>query len=377
MQNLVYYYPFGTGAPSEVSRKLFSALISKNLPFNVAIFPQKKNENIIDIMKKNYYNVEIYLIKNLFKDNKKKVLIHFTMSPLVYPNRRFILFLAVLLNRNRIKLIINYHGEPGLELKIKLKNRDINGLIYLPNYILTPYIIRNADVIIVNSFMMRDFFVAKYRAKNVIVIPNGIDSSWLSKDENNPVKDENNIKFLFYHGRLDPEKGVELLIKAFHNVLKIININLKLIIAGDGKQRNYLEKLCSSLKIENYVIFLGNISQSEIKSYLSRADAAIYPSLWDGFSLSVLEAFSTVGGPVIYSNKIGINDFVRESGFEFYTFDPSIEEITNSILRILEGDYDQKIFLKQKEFADHYTWDRIANEYIKVYQSIFRKWGIE
>ncbi|RXA20928.1 glycosyltransferase family 1 protein [Methanosarcina sp. MSH10X1] len=374
MQNLVYYYPLGSGAPSEVSRKLFSALISKNLHLNIAIFPQKRNKNFLDIVENTYPNTKIYLINNLFQNYDEKLLMHFTMSPLVYPNRKFILYLAALLNRNKrnkLKLIINYHGEPSTEFKIKLKNHDLKSLVYVPNYILTPYIMRSADVIIVNSFMIRDLFVTKYKARNIIVIPNGIDSSWSSNSNSKLKKNEKNTKYLFYHGRLDPEKGVELLIKAFSNVLKVTNENIKLFIGGNGKQRNYLEKLCNNLKIENDVTFLGNLSQTEIKFYLSIADIAVYPSILDGFSLSVLEAFSIVNGPVIYSNKIGIDDFVRKSGFEFYTFNPSIEEITSMISKILKNDYDKKIFLRQKEFASHYTWDRIVNEYIKVYQDLF------
>lgn len=372
MQNLVYYYPLGNGAPSDVSRKLFSAINCKKLPFNIAIFPQRRNKENLRKLKNEYENINIYLIKRMFQDNGKRLLIHFTMSPLVYPNRRFILFLATLLNKSKLKLIINYHGEPSTEFKTKLENYDLESLIYVPNYILTPHIMRKADIIIVNSFMMKDFFVAKYKVKNVVVIPNGIDSSWLSSNKNELRQKEENAKYMFYHGRLAPEKGVELLIKAFHRILKTTNTSLKLFIAGNGKQRSYLEKLCSDLKIEKNVTFLGNLSQTEIKSYLSMVDIAIYPSLLDGFSLSVLEAFTTVNGPVLYSNKIGINDFVRKNGFQFYTFNPSIEEIESMILKILKNNYDQKIFIRQKEFASHYTWDRIADEYIKVYQDLLK-----
>lgn len=372
MQNLVYYYPLGTGAPSEVSRRLFSALIDKHLPFNISIFPQKRVENIKNVTHYDKeFNTEIYQLKNLFKNCDKKLLIHFTMSPLVFPNRRFVLYLISLLNRNKLKLIINYHGELGTELKQKLKDRDLKGCIYIPNYILTPYILQSADSIVVNSLMMKDLFETKYKARNVIVIPNGIEKSWFSCKESKLEKNEKNIKYIFYHGRLAPEKGVKILIKSYSNILKTKkNINLKLIIAGDGEERSYLEKLCDDLGIRDEVIFLGKISQSEIKSYLSMTDVAIYPSVLDAFSLAVLEAFSTVNGPVMYSNNIGINDFVKRDGFEFYTFNPSIEEVTNCLSMIVENNYDQNIFIKQKEFASNYTWDRIADEYIKLYNTL-------
>ncbi|KKG11800.1 glycosyltransferase family 4 protein [Methanosarcina mazei] len=370
MRNLVYYYPLGTGAPSEVSRRLFSALANKNLPFNISIFPQRKIDSLRNISEcEKFSSTEIYQIKNLLQNYDKKLLIHFTMSPLVFPNRRFILYLISLLNRNKLKLIINYHGELGSELKQRLKGRDIESLIYIPNYLLTPYIMKSADSIVVNSLMMKSLFETKYKVKNIVVIPNGIDSSWLSS-KRSIKKDEKDTKYLFYHGRLAPEKGVEILIKSLSNILKTKNLSLKLLIAGDGEERDYLEKLCNDLEIKNEVTFLGKISQSEIKSYLSMVDAAIYPSLLDAFSLSVLEAFSTVNGPVMYSNKIGINDFVRRDGFEFHTFNPSIEGVTNCLSMVAENNYNQNIFIKQKKFASNYTWDRIADEYIKLYYSL-------
>lgn len=373
MRNLVYYYPLGTGAPSEVSRRLFSALINKHLSLNISVFPQKRIERLKFFADyDDLSNIEIYQIKNLFQNHDKKVLIHFTMSPLIFPNRRFLLYLISLLNRSKLKLIINYHGEFGTELKQRLKDWDTKSIIYVLNYMLTSYILRSSDSIVVNSLMMKDLFETKYKAKNVVVIPNGIEDSWLSNSGSKLKKSKKNIKYIFYHGRLAPEKGVEILIKSFSNILKMKkSVNLKLIIAGNGEERDSLERLCNNLGIRNKVTFLGEISQFEIKSYLSMVDAAVYPSLLDAFSLAVLEAFCTVNGPVLYSNKIGINDFVRRDGFEFYTFNPSIEEITSCLLMVAENNYDKMIFLKQKKFASNYTWDKVADEYIKLYYSLF------
>ncbi|MHC1755344.1 MAG: glycosyltransferase family 4 protein [Methanosarcina sp.] len=365
MLNLIYYYPLGLGAPSEVSRNIFSMLVNKNLPFKVLAFPQySKGKKIIE---GKYDNIRVMCYRDIFNLSNKTI-IHFTIDPLVFPNRRFLLYLMSLLSHR--KIIISYHGDPLTEFKIKLANRDLNCIFLLPNYMLSPFVLKSADLIIVNSEFMKNLFKIKYNIKNLAVIPNGIDSSWLNNiNLKCDLKSKDPGTFsLFYHGRLAPEKGVDVLIESLYHLTKEYKKNIRLYIAGEGTQEKYLKELCIKLKIEKDVNFLGYVSPPLLKTYLHSVDAAIYPSIYEPFSLAVLEAFSTVNGPVIYSNNIGINDFVLKDGFNFYTFEPSVEGITDSIKMIIDKRYDERISDKQKEFASKYTWDKIINEYVIVYQ---------
>lgn len=365
MLQLIYYYPFVEGAPAEVSRSIFSRLKNKNLHFNLSVFPQyRRGKKTIG---NEYNNIEISSFKALFKSSEKQI-IHFTMSPIVFPNRKFLLYLLSMLNHR--KVIINYHGDPKTEFQIKLSNRDLRCLVHIPNYVFAPLILKSANIVIVNSIFMENIFREKYSIKNLIVIPNGIDPLWLNnKSVRYNLKEEDSESFtLFYHGRLAPEKGVEILIRSIYDLTTQYNKNIKLYIAGEGVQEKYLKELCVKLGVEKKVIFLGKIPLKTLQSYLRSVDAAVYPSIYEPFSLAVLEAFSIVEGPVIYSKNIGINDFVLKEGFNFYTFKPSIEEISNSIKMIIDRNYDEKIKYKQKEFACKYTWDNIVNEYIKIYE---------
>lgn len=368
MLQLIYYYPFVDGAPAEVSRNIFSSLKNKNLFFNISVFPQYREGK--KIIRDKYHNTEISSFRDLFKLSNNQI-IHLTMSPIVFPNRKFLLYLLSLLNHK--KLIINYHGDPKTEFHIKLSNRDLRFLIHFPNYVLAPLILKSADVVIVNSNIMKNTFRKKYKIKNLVVIPNGIDPSWLnSKNVRYDLKDGNPKVFtLFYHGRLAPEKGVEILIESIYNLTAKYNKDIKLYIAGEGVQGKYLKELCVKLGIEEKVVFLGKVPLKTLQSYLYSVDAAIYPSIYEPFSLAVLEALSTVEGPVIYSKNIGINDFVLKEGFNFYTFEPSIEGISNSIKMVLDKKCDERIHYKQKEFAYRYTWDNIVDEYIQIYGKYF------
>ena len=88
------------------------------------------------------------------------------------------------------------------------------------------------------------------------------------------------------------------------------------------------------------------------------------------FSLAILEAFSSVNGPVYYSSHAGINDAVIRAGYSFNVFEPNVENITKIIKDIIEGNYGKKRSKKQKEFARRYTHNNIANLYIKIYDSM-------
>jgi glycosyltransferase involved in cell wall biosynthesis len=222
---------------------------------------------------------------------------------------------------------------------------------------------------------MKELFKSTYGPINIEVIPNAIDASWLQPKEsdiieNNKTKDGVSI---FYHGRLAPEKGVDLLLKAFYNVINErsqIKSYVMLYIAGWGPQKRFLEKMCKDLGIDKNVIFLGHLEQSQIKSYLGSVDAAIYPSIHDAFNIAVLEAFSSVNGPVFYSCNIGINDFVKKAGNTFFTFTPSINELSDVIEFILDKKYDSTIHIKQKEFAEKFTWNKVAKNYIDIYNQM-------
>lgn len=367
MYDLIYYYPLGSGAPSEVARNLFSALMDKKLTFNVSIFPQTKND--LKKIKDRQQDVDILSLYDLFKKCGQNTMVHLSVSPIVIPNRKFLMYLIALFTKS--KLIINYHGDPRTEWRINFSIRNLNSFILIPHYLFTPFILKSADLVVVNSDYMKNIFKSKYGANNVIVIPNGIDSSWINYQKNDNQKNNyNGCTSLFYHGRLSPEKGIDILLRAISNVLKEYEFNLKLYIAGNGPQKKYLQKMCIDMGIEKEVIFLGNISQSKIKSYLNLVDAAIYPSIHDAFSLAVLEAFAVLNGPVMYSNKIGINDFVTKDGYNFCTFDPTIDGISFCLEQLINKKYDDNVAYKQKEFAKSYTWNKISDEYAKLYQKI-------
>jgi len=362
--DLIYYYPLRIGAPANVARNVFKYLLKrrKELPFeNLKLFTSPKYAKEVQ---KYFNDLEVVTYKNLNSISKND-LIHIPISPLVYPNSKFLLHLFAILKGK--KLVLHYHGDIRVEMQLKFKYEHYLNISYIPSYIAMPYLLRSADKLIVNSYLLSNLARSKYGVKNIVVIPNGIDDFWFEKsNETNIALDEKPV--FFYHGRLSPEKGVDLLLKGFSKAIGN-NLDAKLYIAAGGSQQEYLEKLCRNLGIEKNVMFLGHIGQKDIKSYLSNVDAAIYPSRYDSFSLVILEAFGSANCPVYFSKQAGIHDFVLRDEYNLNVFEPTVENISKIIKEIVEGNYDRQVVEQQKEFARRYAWHRVIDQYIELYKN--------
>jgi glycosyltransferase involved in cell wall biosynthesis len=287
------------------------------------------------------------------------------------------------------EIIINYHGDPREEFKLQLKSLNYICLFYILDFIFSPSIMKRSNYIIVNSYYMKKLLEKKYTLDNIIVIPNGINEYWFkdedSSDNSTKILPENipNIieekqkkvlKFI-YHGRLAPEKGVNILLSGFKKYLTIVNSHSNsqlnhLTIVGDGPQRKKLERFCHDLDLDEHVSFLGKVSDSQLNNELQNANAAIYPSIYEPFSLAILEAFTKVKGPVVYSKNIGINDFVKKEGYDFITFEPTAQDICNKLLTVAEKQYSKSIPREQQAFAAKYTWKNVTEKYIDTYNKL-------
>jgi glycosyltransferase involved in cell wall biosynthesis len=92
---------------------------------------------------------------------------------------------------------------------------------------------------------------------------------------------------LGFVGRLSPEKNLPFAFSVFEELLRI-NSNSKMLVVGDGLQRQELEVIAQRMKILKHVVFVGN--SVEVPSYMSAMDALILPSFNEGFGMVLLEA---------------------------------------------------------------------------------------
>jgi len=210
------------------------------------------------------------------------------------------------------------------------------------------------------------------------VIPHGINAS-----EYDPKKRGHHCRNLLgikptelvigYVGRLVPLKGVNFLIDAF-KIVSGKNSNAKLLIVGDGPQRNQLEYLSGNMKSEKKIIFTGFVPKERMPEIYATLDIFVLPSLTEGLSNTLLEAMAS-GKPVI-TTPIGGNTELIENGKNGYLVHTrSVKELAEIILDLLNSPNERTQMGKagRIKILDQYTWDKIIPKYEKIYEQVLSR----
>ena len=153
--------------------------------------------------------------------------------------------------------------------------------------------------------------------EKISTIPMGIDEAFLETGKNRGSEFKKGHITILSNRNLLPMYNVSLLIRAIPIVLKE-EPETKFLIAGDGTEKENLEREVKSLNINSSVKFLGRVTHEEMPNLLSQADIYVSTSLYDGTSVSLLEAMVAGAFPVVAdipSNREWIRDV--ENGFLF------------------------------------------------------------
>lgn len=188
--------------------------------------------------------------------------------------------------------------------------------------------------------------------KNVTFINNGIKPLQIEKKVNTSDK----ITIISV-GRLSIQKNPKL----FNDIaLEFIdNPNIQFIWCGDGE-------LKSELTSPN-IKCTGWIERKTLENYLANADIYLSTSLWEGLSLSVLEAMS-IGLPVILSNCVGNRDLVQDNGFLY----KNKKEATNDINELIENRalFDKKGYNSKILMDNNFYIENMAISYLNIYKGM-------
>jgi len=149
----------------------------------------------------------------------------------------------------------------------------------------------------------------------ISAFPMGIEGDFLNKEGAQRAGFDNRPTTILSNRNLLPIYNVSLFIRAIPLVLREES-KVKFLVAGDGPEREELEKEAKNLRIEDFVQFLGRIPHDAMLNLLSQTDIYVSTSLHDGTSVSLLEALGSGAFPVVTdipSNREWISD--GENGF--------------------------------------------------------------
>ena len=176
--------------------------------------------------------------------------------------------------------------------------------------------------------------------------------------------------YILFVGSLEPRKNVRSLIIAYANLPKYLKEDHRLVISGaTGWLNSDIYKLITELNLDEYIHFTGYIPQQEIAILYSQASLFVYPSLYEGFVLPVLEAMSCET-PVITSNISSIPEITGKDGA--ILINPyNYEELSGKIKEVLESSIlSDNLSKSGKLQSNNFSWHKCATETLAVYQSL-------
>ncbi|WP_417887496.1 N-acetyl-alpha-D-glucosaminyl L-malate synthase BshA [Zunongwangia sp.] len=213
--------------------------------------------------------------------------------------------------------------------------------------------------------------------KNIEVIPNFIDVSKYDrkgfKDCQREMMAENNERIITHISNFRKVKRIQDTIKVFYQVQK--RINSKLMMVGEGPEKEKAEKLVEELGIEDKVMFLG--ASYEIDKILCFTDLFLLTSKRESFGLAALEAMIN-SVPVVSSNAGGLPE-VNKQGVSGYLCDVGdIDDMTEKSLLIIEDPEKLKEFKRNaKKVAETFDINHVVPKYEAVYQNLLEKKSIK
>ncbi len=169
--------------------------------------------------------------------------------------------------------------------------------------------------------------------------------------------------------RLMRYKGLQYAIVAFREVLKN-SPNTKLRIAGSGRYGGELLDKVKQLGIEDNVEFLGRVSEKEKFGLLSKSRAALFPSVRDGYGISVIEA-NSVGTPVVGWDVPGPKDSIKDNVTGLLATFPDETAFAKCLQTLLIDDSTWSRFSDNAlKWANDHSWDRSADEFGRLIEDV-------
>lgn len=277
----------------------------------------------------------------------------------------------------KIKLVVSLHDV------IFMKNSDVmpkpksmyQKLGRLYRLVCVPKLVRRAQAVITISKFSRDDIIQSMTfldERKIFVTHLYCDPSFSVTKLNQTsalIKDVTSEPFIFCLGATDPRKNTLRVVRSFLSLIEHHQIGENLVVAGLVNWQSSDEyKLVIEARAEGRVKFVGFVDNNDLAALYQSAAMFVYPSLYEGFGIPVLEAFLS-RCPLVASNLTSIPEIGAEAGLYF---DPLNEaEIEASILRLLSDDEHRQILIELGSIrVKDFSWALTAQSTAAVYQNV-------
>ena len=274
-------------------------------------------------------------------------------------------YLGVRLGRKLgFRVVVTSHGGDVTPTNSKLSDQRIRN-----RYIET---MTGADALVAISDSITESYRRLVPDCKFIRIPNGVDVAEFSATAPRPGNLDPAIqpkRYVLFLGRLNHQKGVDLLIEAAAKLPQ--RERPLLVIAGDGPERPALEQLAAKLGVAGNVCFVGVVTGNLKIFLLQNSLVNLMPSRqWEGFPLVILESFAA-GRPLIVTQIPGSAGLVRHLETGWLVKPDSPDALANAIrTAIADGPTRERLGRNARAEAVRYDWKIVAAKYLKLFATL-------
>jgi glycosyltransferase involved in cell wall biosynthesis len=175
-------------------------------------------------------------------------------------------------------------------------------------------------------------------------------------------------RFLLYVGKIQPRKNLVRVLHAFHEVRKAHD-DLYLVLAGvRGWMEGGVDAAVEELDLAHFIRAIGLVAEDDLPALYNLAEAAVFPSLYEGFGFPVVEAMAC-GTPLVTSSTSSLGEV---AGPAAVTVEPTDVQAMAEAILALVGDRALRAALREKGLAraGEFTWERCARETVALFEKV-------
>lgn len=277
-----------------------------------------------------------------------------------------------IINREKIDVVHSHHRFSNflcyyLKKIINFKLITTAHTIFYDKKILTRY---GNNIVAVGNDLKNN--LANYyniKREDITVIHSGVSFCEPGKLYQDKIIDSDSAEIkIGTIGRLSREKGINYLIRALPDVIEQCK-KITLYIIGDGSQKKYLTEIMKNLNLEGNIIFTGYVK--DINKFLPILDFLVFPSLQEGFPLTILEVLSA-GKPVIASSVKGITEIIKHNENGLLVKPKDIKDISDAIIWMINNPDRRKEMGKRgrRMVRSNYSLKGMFEKYEAYYNKI-------
>lgn len=284
-------------------------------------------------------------------------------------------FARLIAKQYNIPLVHTYHTMYEDYIHYVTKGYFKKSSKKLVEYFTKFYCDKTATELIVPTTKTYKLFKEKYQVeKNIHIIPTGIEVERFYKENINTKELNQLIKTLgfskrdfiiLFIGRLGEEKNVDFLLRAQQKINNKYH-NIKLLIVGDGPDKEKYEDLAEKLNIKPNVIFTGKVAWNEIPFYYHCANIFATASKTETQGLTVIEAMASTIAPICIRDEAFISMVTEDLNGVFFETE---EEYIEKVISLYKNKEEHKRLNNQARIqAEHYSASHYAERVLEVYK---------